>query len=184
MKIKRNTELIYNGETVFMERDREDGTALIRIGTMFEDVDTCDLKLAVKGRSTISNKPKVLTDSEKSFKKELNVFFADQLLVCPKQCEECQTPFYNYSKDELRGLVAHILPKNKKAFPAVSCHPQNRMFLGTKCGCHSAWDGMGAQERSQMNIYPVAIERFNKFKELLTTPEIIKAEKYLNILQK
>lgn len=183
-KIKRGSIYILNGNHIFVWKDREDGTIVVSDTKTFENtwvVNLDDLKPLNKGRSTISNKPKVLTPEEIAVKKELNVFFASQLLVCPTQCEECGTPFFNYNKDELRGLIAHILPKNKKAFPSVACHPQNRMFLGTKCGCHNFFDNLGAEERSKMNIYKIAIERFQIFKNLLTPKELIKAKRYLNI---
>lgn len=183
-KLKRNTEWLYNGTPVFIERDRQDGTALIRIGIdqpVFEDVDVCDLKPVNKPRSVISNKPKVLNDKEKSFKKELNVFYASQLLEIPKYCENCERPLYINSKWDGRKMTCHILPKS--LFKQLAIHPLNRVFMCCDNGCygHDKWDNGDALERSQMPVYAIAIGRFNKFKELLIPKDLIKANKYLNL---
>lgn len=181
-KIKRNTELIYNGETAYMERDREDGTALIRIGTMFEDVDTCDLKLAVKGRSGISNKPKVLNDKEKTEKQKLDEFYSRIALRMPYNCENCNQPLQAFNKFAKRSCAAHILPKS--LFPSISTNEDNILFMGAGflggCHCHDTFDS-DANTRSKMKVFPIALERFEKLKQYLTNKEIIKANTYLSI---
>jgi len=129
-----------------------------------------------------SNKP--LTEAEKTFKKELNVFFASETLVMPYICDNCDLPLYAFSASDKRACIAHILPKSMKqsvGFPTVSTHPQNKLFLCAKGGCHSKWDNKGVEDRLNMKVYDLAIQRFNKFKHLLTEAEIIKANKYLGL---
>jgi hypothetical protein len=127
-------------------------------------------------------KPKgeTITQAEKEFKKELNVFFASQTLVMPFLCDNCKQPLHAFTAFEKRCCIAHILEKKK--FTTVAVHPQNKLFLCAKGGCHHKYDNSTAKERSEMNIYPLAVERYNNFKELLTEAEIVKAEKYLNII--
>lgn len=181
-KIKRNTELIYNGETAYMERDREDGTALIRIGTMFEDVDICDLKLAVKGRSGISNKSKVLNDKEKTEKQKLDEFYSRIALRMPYNCENCNQPLQAFNKFAKRSCAAHILPKS--LFPSIATNEDNILFIGAGflggCHCHDTFDS-DANTRSKMKVFPIALERFEKLKQYLTDKELIKGYTYLNL---
>jgi len=186
IRLKRGrTPYMYNGKTVYVWRHRDDGR--VQVAYQFGSDDTFiierdELEAVNKPKAGISNAPKTLTDAQKGFKAELNIFYADQLLMCPAACEECQTPFYGYGKEELRGLIAHILPKSRiSGFPTVAIHPKNRLFLGTKCGCHNGWDNMGAKERSEMKVYHLALERFSLFADLLSEKDLIRAYKYLNI---
>ncbi|MEO7016532.1 MAG: hypothetical protein ABI067_08305, partial [Leifsonia sp.] len=127
--------------------------------------------------------PKKLSPEEVKFKLDLNVFFGHQILQIPPRCENCNQPFVGYTKEQLRGIIAHILPKSlKSGFPEVSIHPQNRLFLGTKCGCHNSFDNKGAEDRSKMGCYELALQRFDQFKNLLSQKDIIRAKKYLNII--
>lgn len=185
-RLKRGrTPYLHNGKTVYVWRHRDDGR--VQVSYLFRSDDTFiverdELEAANQWRPTIATRPKTLTDAQKAFKSELNIFYADQLLMCPAACEECQTPFYGYNKEELRGLIAHILPKSlNSGFPTVATHPKNRLFLGTKCGRHNAWDGMGAKERSEMACYKIALERFEKFADELSEKDLQLAYKYLYI---
>jgi hypothetical protein len=133
-------------------------------------------------------KPKgeTITQAEKEFKKELNVFFASQTLVMPYLCDNCNQLLKAFNTFERRACIAHIIPKSGKqavGFPTVATHPQNKLFLCAKGGCHNSWDNKGAEDRAGMNCYQLAIERFNQFKHLLTESELQKAYKYLNIDQ-
>lgn len=138
----------------------------------------------LKQRTAIQSKPKTLTKVEKQFKAELNVFFASQTLIMPFICDECQQPLYAFTDQEKRCCIAHIVPKSNKqtvGFPTVAIHPQNRLFLCAKAGCHHKYDNATAVERSKMHCYPLAIERFNNFKDLIPEDKIEKAYTYLNI---
>lgn len=177
-KLKRGTIWLYNGVEIVMERDRGDGTALIIMNEVFEDVDIADLKPIPKGRSVISNKPKVLnTDKQK-----LNEFYSQIALRMPYECENCGQKLQAFNKFAKRSCSAHIFPKS--SFPSIAMNEDNILFMGAVmlggCGCHNSWDS-SAYLRSKMKIYPIALERFKKLKEYLTPKEIIKASTYLNL---
>lgn len=117
-------------------------------------------------------------------KQGLNVFFASQALQFPSNCENCNHPLNPYTSFDKRKMIAHILPKTGNGgFPSVAIHPQNRMFLCCMEGnwCHEKWDQGDASDRIKMPVYSLAIERFEAFKSLLSTKELIKANKYLNL---
>lgn len=174
----------YIGQTVYVFHDKENGKVVLSFSPEWTDCfigERDNIKLARKGGSSIICKPKALTASKKAFKAELNVFFASQALVFPELCENCGEPLNAISAWDRRCMTAHILEKNDNAFPEVACHPQNKLFLGTKCGCHSAYDGKGRAHRKGMNCYDLAIQRFLAFKNELSEPQLIKAAKYLAI---
>lgn len=126
------------------------------------------------------NKPKrKLSDEEKIEQKELNVFFASQVLVMPFSCENCSNPLRASTMALKRCVTAHILPKSK--FKGIGTHPQNRMFLGVFCGCHNQWDNGDSESRKQMNCYSLALARFEEFSSKLTDKESVQANKYLGI---
>jgi len=134
----------------------------------------------------IAAKPKTLTPEDKKAKAELNTFYAEQTLIPAYLCENCNQPLLAFNQFEKRATIAHILPKSGKqsvGFPTVATHPQNKMFLGAKCGCHAKWDFTNAATRKTMWCYPIALIRYSKFYEKLTDEEIIKAQKYLGIEQ-
>lgn len=143
----------------------------------------CDYKAS--GKTGISAKPKALTEAKKSFKQELNVFFASQILQIPERCENCNEKLNAYSSFAKRSVTAHILGKGQNDFPMVATHPLNRMFLGcglfSDCSCHSLWDLSDAETRKQMKCYPIALERLEAFKRLIPARKQAKAEKYLGL---
>lgn len=174
----------WEGKTVYVCHDRMDGYINVSYTPHFEEtflVKKEDIT-PVKKYGGIVAKPKVLTNDDKLWKDGLNKFFDIQITMIPADCEECKTPFDNYSEDELRGLIAHILPKSRNSgFPDVATHPLNRMFLGTKCGCHGHYDNGNADDRIKMNIYFNAVKRFSEFSHLLSQRDLIRAYKYLGI---
>jgi hypothetical protein len=179
-KIKRGTKLIYNGQTVEMERDREDGTALIRMGTMFEDVDVCDLEPVKKVNKPINKVSD--TKKEKTEREKLNDFFAEVSLKMPYECENCGQPLQAFNKFGKRSCTAHILPKS--GFPSVAMNADNILFMGAGflggCSCHDRYDA-GIEQRSKMKVYQVALKRFELLKPFLPDLELIRAYSYLNI---
>lgn len=117
-------------------------------------------------------------------KKGLNVFFASQALQFPSHCENCERPLLPYTSFDKRKMTCHILPKTAHGgFPSVAIHPSNRIFMCCDDGCygHGKWDNGDASDRIKMNVYNLAIERFEALKSLLSPKELIKANKYLNI---
>lgn len=177
--------MLYNGISVWIERDRQDGTALIRIGKdepVFEDVDVKYLKPIKKVGPSIASKPKVLTEKEKTETQLLNEFFIEISLTMPYNCKECGKPLYAKNKFAKRCVSAHILPK--AIFPSIATNKNNIFFLGTSiigiCHCHDTWDST-ADKRSKMKVYQLALERFELLKPFLNDKEIIQAYTYLNL---
>ena len=117
---------------------------------------------------------------KREYKKELNVFFASQILQIPATCENCKTDirFWRNDKRFSRSLVAHILPKRKiGGFPSVGTHPKNRVFLCPTC--HTDFDNKGAEYAEKMPALSIMRERFNEFKDVLTKSELERVPKYL-----
>ena len=117
---------------------------------------------------------------KREYKKELNVFFASQILQIPATCENCKTDirFWRNDKRFSRSLVAHILPKRKiGGFPSVGTHPKNRVFLCPTC--HTDFDNKGAEYAEKMPVLNIMRERFNEFKDILTKSELERVPKYL-----
>lgn len=192
-KIKRGVEMLLNGQSVWANHDPGGDNVFVCVqktqdvnkGDEFLWVVREDLKLARKIRAGISAKPKALTEAKKSFKQELNVFYASQILQIPERCENCNEKLNAYSSFAKRSVTAHILGKGQNDFPMVATHPMNRMFLGcglfSDCSCHSLWDLSDAETRKQMKCYPIALERLEAFKSLIPARKQAKAEKYLGL---
>lgn len=194
-KIKRGTELVLNGVSVWCYRDKENGEVVV---SEIQDLNSTtadqlkfekktDLKPVKKFGASIKQVVKPVSEREKKFRTELNVFFASQTLIMPDKCENCGQDLNAYGKFFRRCVSAHILEKSK--FKSVAIHPKNLIFLGSSlvdnsCCCHNLYDEKGAEFRSKMNCYPLVIERFNQFKHLLTPQELIRAYTYLNIEMK
>lgn len=192
IKPKRGTQFYWpeGRKDVWLERVKSNTVYFVcddanrGLGNNYFDVDVSELLQHKKAAKGIVSKPKSLTQAEKEFKAELNVFFASQTLVMPFICDNCKQPLYAFSNFEKRACIAHILPKSAKqsvGFPTVATHPKNKLFLCAKGGCHDRYDKKGAEDRAAMNCYPLALERFEQFKSLLTEQELQKAYKYLNI---
>lgn len=100
-------------------------------------------------------------------------------------CENCGTILYPYDYKVAKSCQAHILPKKDKQFPSVSTDINNRMLLGglhQSCKCHDQYDS-NWMNAVTMNIFPIALERFQLFKHKLTTAEIGRLpEHFKNIL--
>lgn len=132
-------------------------------------------------RKTIAKISKSKKESAEKIaqKKELNIFFADQILQIPRCCENCGEPFGYVPPWQRKWLVAHILPKS--TFESVATHPMNRMFLCvmTDNNCHDNYDRRGRDHRRNMPVYKLAIERLQHFKDQLTDHEEVLMEKYL-----
>ena len=104
---------------------------------------------------------------KKAFKKDLNVYFASQILQIPATCENCGCDIRWQREKHPRMLVAHILPKRKSGgFPSVATHPLNRVFLCPDC--HTQMDNKGEDFVKKMKIYPIMIERLKKFAHCIT----------------
>ena len=124
------------------------------------------------------NSSKKSNIEKKEVKKELNIFFANQLKDNPEFCEECGVSLRASKAINPRSVIAHILPKRKSCFPSVATHSDNRLFLCVNC--HSDYDNKGWGYIAQMKVFSLAKERLSLFVDKLTEyereklPEIFK----------
>jgi hypothetical protein len=101
--------------------------------------------------------------------KELNIFFASQLLEVPKYCENnCGSSLDRLKNSKMRkAIIAHILPKREiGGFPSVATHPKNKLFLCLEC--HTDFDNKGADFAPTMDCFDLMCERFMEFKDQLS----------------
>lgn len=115
------------------------------------------------------NSSKKSNIAKKEVKKELNVFFANQLKDNPEFCEECGVSLRASKAINPRAVIAHILPKRKSCFPSVATHSDNRLFLCVNC--HSDYDNKGWEHVAQMKVFSLAKERLSLFVDNLTDYE-------------
>ncbi len=107
-------------------------------------------------------------------KKEVKVFYANQALIAPANCENCGNPLQPTKDFHSRAHICHILFKDKiSGCPSVSTHPQNRWF---GCmDCHTIYDNALLNGNfytvEAMKIFPVLVERMK-----LVYPEIKQTE--------
>lgn len=118
-----------------------------------------------------AKKPKAKAKFERA--KTLGVFFANQTLTMPLNCEECNA-LLPKSPDWLRrACIAHILPKREiYGFPSVAIHPQNKIFLCPDC--HTNMDNLGVDRILKMKTLPIMQERVKKLIECLKPAELNK----------
>ena len=99
--------------------------------------------------------------------KEMNIFFASQLLEVPDFCENCGGSLRWQKMNNFKSIIAHILPKRKVGgFPSVATHPKNRMFLCSDC--HANMDNKGSDFVKNMKCFDLICERFFEFEHLLS----------------
>lgn len=86
-------------------------------------------------------------------------------------CENCNDRLFIFSPQEASSCQAHILPK--ELFPSVAAVLDNHMLLGglfQGCTCHKQYDSSWSKAES-MPVFPLAVERFMKFKHLISPDE-------------
>lgn len=122
-----------------------------------------------------SEKPKKLyripktTEKNKAKRKDERAgygdFFAKHISIIINErrvCQECGARLQG-----LTGEVAHILSKSKS--PEVATLDENVLYL---CfygeSCHADFDS-NLYNRQAMNVFPLAAERYNSFKHLVTS---------------
>lgn len=113
-------------------------------------------------------KPKAKAKQERG--KELNVYFANQVLTMPERCEESGQLLPRSPAWMRRACIAHILPKRPDyGFPSVATHPQNRVFLHPDI--HTNMDNLGESYIVKMKCFPLMKERVAQLIPLLTSEE-------------
>lgn len=121
-----------------------------------------------------SNKKKV------ELVKPRDLFFANQILIAPKTCENCGNDLGYTKAINPRAMIAHILPKRDKekgGCPSVQFHPMNRWF---GCiDCHTNFDNMGEAYVLKMPVLIIIRERFDQFKDQVAEDERANIPNYL-----
>lgn len=98
----------------------------------------------------------------------LGKWFNAQISMMPRECECCSAYLNPNIHISQRAYIAHIVPK--RYFISVMTHPLNRMFLCVDC--HSKFDNCLSREAVQMNCWPVAVKRFEQFKDQIDHEEV------------
>lgn len=110
--------------------------------------------------------------------KTLGSWFKDQISIMPLICENCDSFLNHGAIWGPQSYVAHIIPK--KLFESVMVHPMNRLFLCIDC--HTNYDRSTSDEIVKMKYWPLAIERFNSFKNLIDPSEVSKLQECFSSL--
>ena len=150
---------------------------------IFEPYPVSVLKSAKNAfKSNIKNSAP--SEEKKQEKKERSDFYTNMALKMPFLCDNCNKPLNAFNKFAKRAVTAHILPKHE--FPELATDKDNIFFLGWQmlgvCSCHDDYDRKGAENRTKMKVYDLAVSRFNNsLKDKLSGKQLIKAYTYLNI---
>lgn len=84
-------------------------------------------------------------------------------------CQECGariSPVY------YGASTCHVLPKKiKYGFPSVATHPDNLLFLGAECGCHTKYDSSWAAA-AKMAVWPMALEKIKAMYDFIDEGEL------------
>lgn len=187
-KVKRGQSYLLNGETVWIERQMSKTEALVcfnearGLEDRYETVKILELKPVKKSGSSIQAKPKKQTEKEKTDTQLMNEFFLSLHDKIPFNCTECGKPLYAINNFAKRAVCCHIIPKS--LFPSVARNEDNIIFMGPGvlgiCHDHDTYDS-SVEKRVKMKVYPLALEKFNKFKHLLNDKDYIDACDYLGI---
>lgn len=169
------------GNEVYLWKVREDGCYLCSIEKNGELIEFWPDELIEAKTFGKPIKSKPVTEAKKSKKSALDEFFDRMALKIPFNCNECNRPLYAFNKFAKRCSMAHILPKAE--FKSVETNEDNLFFLGADiighCNDHDRWDRQGAENRTHMKVYQIALERLPKLLPCLTDAERIKVYTYL-----
>lgn len=187
-RLKAGTEFTYNGEQVWIEHDQENGSVSVcwsksrGLNDYYEVVSKEDLKPVKVVRTPISNKPKKLTEKDKTDKQLMDMFYLSLHDKIPFACNECHKPLYAMNNFAKRSVSCHIIPKS--LFPSVSTVEDNIIYMGVHylgiCDHHTLWDSC-IENRVKMKVYQNAIHQFYNFRHLLNDEDLINAYKYLGL---
>jgi hypothetical protein len=110
----------------------------------------------------------------------LTKFFRDQAAAMPACCENCgkRLPRGDASNWAVRACICHIIPK--RHFESVMIHPLN-VWYGCQ-QCHHDYDDKGWTFAVTMRVWPVVVDRFKQFMELIKDTELRHLPDALRIL--
>ncbi len=97
----------------------------------------------------------------------LGQWFNQQVSMMPQNCENCGDYLNPYNVIGKHSYIAHIIPK--RHIESVMVHPLNRMFLCVDC--HTNYDNWLNKDIMKMKCWPIAVNRFDKFKHLIEAHE-------------
>lgn len=123
-----------------------------------------------------SSKPKKV--DKYSERKELDKWFAHQISIMPRYCEECGDYLNPYAPWGAKSYIAHILPK--RHFKSVMVHPDNRMFLCVQC--HTNLDNWPAKKVIEMKIMPLLLQRYVRFSHKTHDDELEHLPAFLKLI--
>lgn len=110
----------------------------------------------------------------------LNQFFAEAALRIPGKCENgCGTRLTQGTIDNwaVKAQLAHIVPK--RFFESVMVHPDNLWYA---ChDCHTRYDSTWTAA-VKMKVWPVVVERFQRFMNLIKDTELAHLPDALRLL--
>lgn len=192
-KLRKGSEQLLFGKSVWVFRDKEDGTVCICDDKSLHDefnfwtVLKSDLSPAPKPVKPIPKRHKKLDPEEQQFQIDLDNFFKS--LWEDKhhfKCQNCRADLFATNNSKKRACSAHILAKSK--YPSIAMNEDNILYMGVlafgaSCGCHTAWDSNVAR-RMKMAVYNLALKRFELLKPYLDDKELIMAEEDLGIREK
>ena len=117
-------------------------------------------------------------EAEQARSDALATWFAEQINIMPKECENCGAYLNRYAPWGAKTYIAHIIPK--RHFESVMIHPMNRLFL---CGsCHTNYDNWGYDKVKAMQAFPLAVERFKTFSDSIASSEYEYLPEHFEIL--
>lgn len=190
-KIKRGIEITLkeSGKLAWVERDRQDGTLLLRDTqlespqTIYFDESVHNICLSRKGLKTAKIQPKNKTKEKLTYDQQLTEFFRKMSLRMPNVCDECGSKLMAFNNFGKRCCTSHIFPKAQ--FKSISMDENNIMFLGADitggCSCHDEWDRLGAEHRKKMKVYQTALEALKALKSKMTNKELVMVYTYLGL---
>lgn len=130
-------------------------------------VGVCSYHLGHPDEDQSGKKQPKADDPKGDRAKVLNKFFADQIKILPSFCENCGKRII-FTAAGKKAHICHILPK--RLFESVMVHPENRWF---GCiNCHGDYDNKGWSFAVTMKVWPICLERFQRFMMLIKDTEL------------
>lgn len=194
-KLRKGSEHALFGKSVWVFRDKEDGTVCICDDKSLHDefnfwtVLKTDLVPVGKPPKPLSKKRKALTPEQLEEQIKLDEFFAEMAKKIPFNCQNCRKPLYALNKTAIRAMTCHILPKKEAQFPELATNIYNALFMGliqfgACCNDHLKWDA-NVESRMSMPIYPFALKiYYEHLRPILSEAKQILADEYMGVTKK
>lgn len=109
--------------------------------------------------------------------KMLRTFYQEQWKLMPRKCENCNARLIANTLSKAKFFICHIIPKG--TFESVMVHPSNRWFGCWQC--HNDYDSKWTKAVT-MPVWPLVVERFTDFMNLISDTELRRLPDALRIL--